>query len=63
MLIIYYFPFAGARFGQLQAKIGLTSIISKYKITTNEKCDIPIRTRKHFVGSVVSEVWLNVEEI
>lgn len=55
--------FPGARFGQLQARIGLSTILSKYRVSLNEKCEIPIRTRKHFVGSVISEVWLNVEQI
>lgn len=50
----------GARFGILQAKIGLVAIIDNFRVTLNERTQIPIEYdfRKVFL-SVEGDVWLN----
>lgn len=54
----------GARFGLLQAKVGLLSIIRRFNVTLNEKTHTPIKyATKAFITSVQGGVWLNVKQI
>jgi len=54
----------GLRFGMLQSKVGLVSLIRNYKFTLNKKTPLPIRMQKG--GNIISvegEVWLDATKI
>ncbi|CAH2005624.1 unnamed protein product [Acanthoscelides obtectus] len=54
----------GARFGLLQAKVGLTAIISKFVVTINEKTEMPLKYATNmFITTPKGGLWLNVKEI
>lgn len=54
----------GARFGLMQIKVGLTSVIKNYQVSVNKKMKTPIRYASNaFVTSVEGGVWLTVHEI
>ncbi|XP_063930103.1 probable cytochrome P450 6a23 [Zophobas morio] len=54
----------GARFGLMQSKVGLTTLLKNYKFTVNKKTLEPLKMK---VTSVVlaaeGEVWLNAEKV
>ncbi|CAG9833427.1 unnamed protein product [Diabrotica balteata] len=54
----------GLRFGKLQAKVGLSSILRKYRVTLNEKTQLPLKYSavKHF-PNVEGDVWVNLESL
>ncbi|XP_056643078.1 probable cytochrome P450 6a14 [Diorhabda sublineata] len=65
-----YMPFGegprtciGLRFGKLQAKVGLCSVLKNYKVTLNEKTQLPIKYDIGFIASVKGGAWLNLEKI
>ncbi|XP_057660430.1 probable cytochrome P450 6a20 [Diorhabda carinulata] len=54
----------GERFGLLQIKVGLTSIISNFRVTLNEKTPQPITYMpKLIISGVKGGVWLNIHEV
>ncbi|KAG5878164.1 hypothetical protein JTB14_028536 [Gonioctena quinquepunctata] len=54
----------GARFGILQSKVGLISILKGFKVTLNEKTKLPIKySIKSPISSVDGDVWINIAEI
>nr|CAI5854948.1 unnamed protein product [Callosobruchus analis] len=54
----------GARFGILQAKVGLLSIIRRFRVTLNKKTLTPLKYQTQlFVTAPKGGIWLNVEEI
>ncbi|XP_050512635.1 probable cytochrome P450 6a23 isoform X2 [Diabrotica virgifera virgifera] len=54
----------GLRFGKLQAKVGLCSILRTCRVTLNEKTQLPWKydSRLHF-PNVEGGVWLNLESL
>nr|UNY86272.1 CYP6a13 [Phyllotreta striolata] len=65
-----YFPFGDGprnclalRFGKLQAKLGLCTVVSNYNITLNEKTKLPIEYELNTVITVKDDVWLNLERL
>nr|AZR39424.1 cytochrome P450 [Agasicles hygrophila] len=65
-----YLPFGegprsciGLRFGKLQSKVGLCSIIRTYKITLNEKTKVPVKYAQARIPTVQGGIWLNLEKI
>ncbi|KAJ8941640.1 hypothetical protein NQ318_010666 [Aromia moschata] len=63
-----YIPFGegpriciGARFGLTQSKVGLVTILRRFRVTLNEKTKTPIEHgTKTFVLEVKGGVWLNI---
>jgi cytochrome P450 family 6 len=53
----------GLRFGKLQAKVGLCCVLKSYKVTLNEKTELPVKYDFTFISSVKNGVWLNLEDI
>ncbi|XP_030767023.1 probable cytochrome P450 6a14, partial [Sitophilus oryzae] len=54
----------GLRFGKIQSKLALVSLLKNFRFTLNEKTHTPIEfTKVSFVLSVEGDVWLNVTEI
>lgn len=58
------FKLLGARFGLMQTKIGLITIIRNFRVSLNEKTKTPIKyDPKSFLNTVDGGVWLNVVKI
>ncbi|CAG9827997.1 unnamed protein product [Diabrotica balteata] len=54
----------GARFGMLQAKVGVASVIKNFNVTLNKKTKVPIKyTTKSFITAIDGDVWLTMEEL
>ncbi|XP_057660426.1 probable cytochrome P450 6a20 [Diorhabda carinulata] len=54
----------GARFGMLQIKVAVASIINTFKVTINDKTKLPIRyTTSTFVPTVEGDVWLDFHKL
>ncbi|KAF7264369.1 hypothetical protein GWI33_023362, partial [Rhynchophorus ferrugineus] len=52
------------RFGKLQTKVGLISLIRKYNFTLNEKTKIPLEMApSEIVMALKDDVWVNVRRI
>ena len=65
-LIYFYFvcPLIGFRFAQLEMKLCLISILSRFKLSTCDKTEIPIVMKKSGVMTEPQNpVWLSIEEI
>ncbi|CAG9859766.1 unnamed protein product [Phyllotreta striolata] len=65
-----YMPFGdgprtciGLRFGKLQAKVGLCSVLSNFNVKLNEKTRLPIEYSGDLILSVKNDVWLNLERL
>ncbi|CAG9860871.1 unnamed protein product [Phyllotreta striolata] len=65
-----YFPFGdgpqnciGQRFGKLQAKLGLCTVVSNFNVTLNEKTKLPIEYDLITVITVKGNFWLNLEPL
>ena len=49
------------RFGLMQTKVGLVSLLSKYQISVSEKTPIPlVMNAKSFIQSPVGGMWLKI---
>ena len=49
------------RFGLMQTKVGLVSVLSKYQISVSEKTPIPlVINAKSFIPSPVGGMWLKI---
>lgn len=54
----------GLRFAMMQIRVGLISVLSKYKFSVSKKSVIPIELRQEsFVLDSKHGVWMNVEKI
>jgi cytochrome P450 family 6 len=50
------------RFGLMQAKVGLASLLSKYQISVSEKTPIPlVRDTKSFILAPRGGMWLKIK--
>jgi len=50
------------RFGLMQTKVGLVSLLSKYQISVSEKTPIPlVMNAKSFIPSPVGGMWLKIK--
>lgn len=63
-LTLLQFIFLGARFGQLQTKIGLVVLLANFRYTLNSETRIPLEyTTTSFVDSLKHTIYLNVEKV
>ncbi|KAJ8935460.1 hypothetical protein NQ318_021706 [Aromia moschata] len=54
----------GERFGIMQSKVGLTSILRRFKVKLNERTELPLKMNiNSLVTSTESPIWLDVERI
>lgn len=52
------------RFGLMQSKIGLTTILKNYRVTLSQKTQLPMTIdAKSFIPAVQGELYLNFERI
>ncbi|CAG9766104.1 unnamed protein product [Ceutorhynchus assimilis] len=65
-----YLPFGegpkmciGLRLGMLQTKIGLITVIRKYKLTLNEKTELPMKIAKSVLLTLEGDVYLNAVRV
>ncbi|KAI7815580.1 cytochrome p450 [Rhyzopertha dominica] len=66
-----YLPFGvgprnciGLRFGRMQTKVALCSLLKNYRFTVNEKTEYPIKFHAHsVVWTSRDEIWLDVHKI
>jgi cytochrome P450 family 6 len=63
-LIVSIFAFVGMRFGLMQSKMGLSSLLKNYKFTVNKKTIEPLKMKvKSFIPTAEGEIWLDAEKI
>lgn len=56
--------FTGARFGLLQSKVGIITLLRNYRFTVNEKTQIPfVMDPKNIILTVKGDIWLNAERV
>ena len=54
----------GVRFGMMQARIGLISVLSNFKIEIASRTDVPmIMSKKDIIITPLNGVWLKVQKI
>ncbi|KAJ8913632.1 hypothetical protein NQ315_007349 [Exocentrus adspersus] len=54
----------GERFGIMQTKVGLTTVLRNFRVTLNKKTKYPLKlSTKGFIPSADGGVWLNFEKI
>ncbi|XP_018577090.1 probable cytochrome P450 6a14 isoform X2 [Anoplophora glabripennis] len=54
----------GERFGVMQTKVGLTSILRKFRVTLNKKTRVPIKlSTKSFIPTAEDGIWINFEKL
>lgn len=56
--------FVGMRFGLMQSKVGLTSLLRNFRLTLNEKTQEPLKMKTNsLVLAAKGEIWLNVHKV
>lgn len=66
-----YIPFGegprlcvGIKFGVMQMKVGLTSILKNYRVTLSNKTKVPIvLSKSSVILSAEGGIWLNLEKL
>nr|QYA71976.1 cytochrome P450 [Anoplophora glabripennis] len=54
----------GERFGIMQTKVGLTSILRNFRVTLNKETQVPIKLSfKSFITTAEGGIWLNIEKV
>lgn len=54
----------GKRFGMMQAKLGLASLIRDFKFNLSEKVELPLKFRtESFVLTTTNGLWLKIKKI
>lgn len=53
----------GFRLGLIVAKVAVASIIGNFKVTLNEKTQLPLRFKKALLLDVEGGVWVNVSKV
>lgn len=62
--LFHKFFFEGMRFGIMQSKVGLVSILKNFKVTLNKKTKEPlVFSTNSIIPQVKGGVWLNLEKI
>ena len=55
--------FTGMRFGLMQTKVGLVSLLSKYQLSVSKKTPIPLAFEpQSFVLAPVGGMWLQIRK-
>jgi hypothetical protein len=55
------FSFTGMRFGLMQTKVGIVSILSKYEVRVSKKTPIPLEfDPRSFVLAPLGGMWLDI---
>lgn len=56
--------FVGMRFGLMQTKIGLVTLLNKNRVTLSSKTKIPLKLdAKTFITTTESPIYLNIERV
>lgn len=67
LLVFYHyiiFAFLGMRFGIMQSKVGLVSLLKNHKVTLNEKTKVPLKLAVNsFVPTTEGGIWLNAQKV
>ena len=64
MLCWLNFEIVGMRFGLMQTKVGLATLLRHYKFTVNEKTLEPLKMKVNtIITSAEGEIWLSAEKI
>jgi hypothetical protein len=59
----FQFSFPGMRFGLMQTKVGLVSLLSKYQFSVSEKTTVPlVIDTKPFVLTSAGGMWLQIKQ-
>nr|AKZ17694.1 cytochrome P450 monooxygenase CYP6BQ35 [Tenebrio molitor] len=54
----------GLRFGMLQSKVGLTTLLKNYKIKVSNRTKVPLTMEKNsFITTAEGGIWLDVEKL
>nr|QYA71973.1 cytochrome P450 [Anoplophora glabripennis] len=54
----------GDRFGRMQVKVGLTSVLRKFRVKLNKRTKVPLTmSEKSLIASADGEIWLNLEKL
>ncbi|XP_055549578.1 cytochrome P450 6a2-like [Wyeomyia smithii] len=54
----------GMRFGQIQARVGLASLLRRFRFSVCDRTQIPVQySRTNFILGPANGVWLNVEKL
>ncbi|CAH0555972.1 unnamed protein product [Brassicogethes aeneus] len=54
----------GERFGIMQSKVGLATLLKKYKFTLSKKTQLPLKMDpSQFITTAVGDIWLDYEKI
>lgn len=63
-LILYYVSSVGKRFAEMELKLILSKLLSKYEVSPCEKTEIPIKLERLFgIFSPKNGIWLNFKSI
>ena len=56
------FTISGMRFGLMQTKVGLVSLLSKYEISVGENTPVPLKIdTKSFILAPLGGMWLKIK--
>jgi cytochrome P450 family 6 len=54
----------GLRFGMLQSKVGLTTLLKNYKIKLSNRTKLPLTLETNsFITTAEGGIWLDVEKL
>ncbi|CAH0555970.1 unnamed protein product [Brassicogethes aeneus] len=54
----------GERFGVMQSKVGLATLLRRYKFTLSDKTQVPLKMHPlQFITTALGDIWLNYEKI
>lgn len=64
LLCIFFFFFSGKRFAELEMKLALVEILSKFEVKTCERTEIPIKfSKKALITVPENGIWLKFIKI
>lgn len=64
MKINYNFTVLGSRFGLLETKVGIISVLDNFKVELHKKTKLPIKyVTNAFVLAVDGGVWLKISKV
>jgi cytochrome P450 family 6 len=57
------FSFPGMRFGLMQTKVGLVSLLSRYQFSLSKKTPVPlVLDTKQFILTSAGGMWLHIKQ-